>query len=164
VVPYGSYRCADGGVLLAVQTETQWRAFCDTVCEHPEWETDERFNTPPRRRVNRVVLEDLIEETFSELPRAEVVRRLEAADIPFGSVNEVAEFVEHPQLAARDRWREVASPVGALRAIVPPIDLEGMLPRMDAIPDVGQQTDEILGELRYSPEEIDRMRSVGVTG
>lgn len=164
VVPYGSYRCADGAVLLAVQTEAQWKAFCETACRHPEWETDERFNTSPRRRVNRVALEGMIEETFADLPRAEVVRRLEAADIPFGSVNEVAEFVAHPQLATRDRWRDVDSPAGLLRAIVPPIDLEGMPHRMDAIPDIGEQSDEILGELQYRPEEIDRFRATGVTG
>ena len=131
---------------------------------HPEWETDERFNSSPRRRVNRVALENLIEEAFAELPRAEVVHRLEAADVPFGSVNEVAEFVAHPQLAARDRWREVNSPVGPLKAIVPPIDLEGMPHRMEAIPDVGEQTDEILAELNYQPEEIERLRAAGVTG
>ena len=101
VVPYGSYRCAEGAVLLAVQTEAQWTAFCDVVCGHPDWATDERFTTSALRRVNRDALEGMIEDAFATLPRAEVVRRLEAADIPFGSVNEVAEFVAHPQLAAR---------------------------------------------------------------
>ena len=109
-----------------------------------------------------MVLEEMIEEALAAVPRAEVVRRLEAADIPFGAVNEVAEFVEHPQLAARDRWREVASPAGPLRAIVPPIDLEGMAPRMGAIPDVGEQSDEVLAEIGYGPDEIARLRETGV--
>ncbi len=161
VVPYGSYACADGAVLFAVQSEWQWKAFCETVCSHPEWETDDRFNTSAQRRVNRDVLEAMIEELFSSLPRAEVERRLETADIPFGSVNEVAEFVAHPQLAARDRWREVDSPAGPLRAIVPPIDLEGMPPRMEAIPDVGDHTDEVLAELGYDPEAIARLHEQG---
>jgi crotonobetainyl-CoA:carnitine CoA-transferase CaiB-like acyl-CoA transferase len=147
-----------------VQTEAQWKAFCETVCGHPEWEQDERFTTSARRRVNRVALEGMIEEIFGSHSRAEVVNRLELADVPFGAVNEVAEFVEHPQLAARDRWRDVASPAGLLRAIVPPVDLEGMPHRMEAIPDVGEQTDEILGELQYPPEEIERFRAAGVTG
>jgi itaconate CoA-transferase len=162
VVPYGSYTCADGAVLFAVQSEWQWKAFCGTVCGHPEWEIDKRFNTSAQRRVNRNVLEAMIEETFSTLSRAEVERRLEAADIPFGSVNEVAEFVAHPQLAARGRWREVGSPAGPLRAIVPPIDLEGMPPRMEAIPDVGDHTDEVLAGLGYDPAAIARMREQGV--
>jgi itaconate CoA-transferase len=161
VVPYGSYRCADGGVLLAVQTEAQWKAFCDIVCGHPEWETDERFTSAALRRINRVALEGMIEEAFSALPRAEVVRRLEAADIPFGSVNEVAEFVAHPQLAARDRWRNVDTPAGPLRAIVPPIDLEGMAPHMGPIPNVGGHTDEILIELGYELDDVVRLREQG---
>jgi crotonobetainyl-CoA:carnitine CoA-transferase CaiB-like acyl-CoA transferase len=162
VVPYGSYACADGAVLFAVQTETQWEAFCAVVCEHPEWETDEHFATSAQRRINRDVLETMIEGAFSALPRAEVERRLEAADIPFGSVNEVAEFVAHPQLAARDRWREVGSPAGTLRAIVPPLDLEGMPPNMGTIPDVGDHTDEVLGDLGYAPEDIARLHEQGV--
>src|SRR3954469_1770127 len=72
VVPYGSYRCADGAVLLAVQTETQWKAFCEIVCQHPEWETDERFTTSALRRINRVVLESMIEESMAAIPREEV--------------------------------------------------------------------------------------------
>jgi itaconate CoA-transferase len=162
VVPYGSYRCADGAVLLAVQTDAQWQAFCDTVCGHPEWEADARFTTAALRRVNRVALEGMIEDVFATLPRTEVVRRLEEADIPFGSLNEVADFVAHPQLAARDRWREVDSPVGPLRAIVPPIDLEGMAAHMGPIPDVGSHTEEILGELGYGLPEIVALRERGV--
>jgi crotonobetainyl-CoA:carnitine CoA-transferase CaiB-like acyl-CoA transferase len=161
VVPYGSYRCADGAVLLAVQTEAQWRGFCTTVCERPEWETDERFTTSALRRINREALEQMIEDVFAALPRTEVVRRLETADVPFASVNDVAEFVAHPQLAARGRWREIDSPVGLLRAIVPPVDLEGMSPRMGAIPEVGSQTDQILAELGYAPEEVSRLRAAG---
>lgn len=161
VVPYGSYACADGSVLFAVQTEAQWKAFCETVCDHPEWETDDRFNTSAQRRVNRDALERMIEEAFSTLSRAEVERRLEAADIPFGSVNEVAEFVAHPQLSARDRWRDVASPAGPLHAIVPPIDLEGMEPNMGPIPDVGDHTDAILADLGYDPDAIAHLREQG---
>ncbi|MBA3450644.1 MAG: CoA transferase, partial [Chloroflexia bacterium] len=128
---------------------------------HPEWESDERFTSSALRRVNRAALEGMIEETFASLPRAEVIRRLETADIPFGVVNEVAEFIAHPQLEARGRWREIDSPAGPLRGIVPPIDLEGMSPRMGAIPDVGEHTDEILIGLGYEQEEIVRLHEKG---
>jgi itaconate CoA-transferase len=103
----------------------------------------------------------MIEESLSTVLREQVVQRLEAADIPFGSVNEVAEFVAHPQLAARDRWRDVDSPAGPLAAIVPPFDLEGMSPRMGAIPNIGDHTDEILLGLGFADDEIVRLRKQG---
>jgi crotonobetainyl-CoA:carnitine CoA-transferase CaiB-like acyl-CoA transferase len=160
VVPYGSYRCKDGAVLLAVQTEAQWRAFCE-VCGHPEWESDPRYLTPPLRRENRAELEAAIDAALGELPRAEVVRRLEAADIPFGSLNSVAEFVEHPQLSARDRWREIGTPVGPIQSLLPPFDLEGATAQMGDIPEVGQHTIDVLAEVGYSPAEIEELRAAG---
>jgi crotonobetainyl-CoA:carnitine CoA-transferase CaiB-like acyl-CoA transferase len=165
VVPYGSYRCGDGqAVLLAVQTEAQWSAFCRMVCGHPEWEHDPRFCDAPRRREHRATLEALIEEAFAAYPRSEITRRLEAADIPYGDLNDVAQFLAHPQLAARQRWREVASPVGALQAILPPMQFEGFEPCMGAIPDVGQHTEGVLSELGFSQEEIATLRDMGAIG
>jgi itaconate CoA-transferase len=160
VVPYGSYRCQDGAVLLAVQTEAQWRAFCE-VCGHPEWETDPRYLTPPLRREHRAELEAAIDEALGQIPRAEVVRRLEVADIPFGSLNSVAEFVDHPQLVARDRWREVDTPVGPIQSLLPPFDLEGATAQMGEIPEVGQHTAEVLAEVGYTAEEIEALRAAG---
>jgi itaconate CoA-transferase len=160
VVPYGSYRCGDGqAVLLAVQTEIQWSSFCTVVCGHPEWIDDSRFNSAPNRRINRDELERAIEEALTAFDRSEVTRRLEAADIPYGDLNEVDQFVRHPQLTGRDRWREVDSPAGPLQALLPPMNLEGFDGRMDAIPSVGQHTDEILAEIGFNAEEIASLRA-----
>ncbi len=146
-------------MLLAVQTETQWARFCRDVCGHPEWETDPRYASSAERRVNRAGLERSIEEAFAAHPRTEITRRLEAADVPYGDLNDVAGFLAHPQLEARDRWREVESPAGPLRGIVPPLDLEGFAPRMDPVPDVGEHTDQILEELGYDGEAIRGLRA-----
>lgn len=155
VVPYGSYRCGDGNaVLLAVQTEAQWQTFCRIVCERPQWLDDARYVNSPSRLAHRRELETAIEDALSALTRAEVTARLEAADIPYGDLNSVEQFLEHPQLAARGRWREVQTPGGPMDALLPPMTLEGFDGRMDPVPAAGQHTDEILAELGYSPEEI----------
>lgn len=162
VVPYGSYTCGDGqAVLLAVQTEAQWASFCRVVCQHPEWEADPQFVTASARRINRQILEPAIEEAFAPHTRADITRRLDEADIPYGDVNEVAQFLEHPQLAARDRWRDVDSPGGALRAILPPMNLDGFQSQMGPIPAVGQQTSDILAELGFATSAISDLRTAG---
>lgn len=163
VVPYGSYRCGDGlEVSLAVQTEAQWSSFCKIVCERPEWIADDRFDSSTERRINRGVLEPAIEEALNGLSRDEVTRRLEAADVPYGDVNTVPQFLKHPQLAARDRWRRVGSPVGPLEGILPPFSFEGVECEMGDIPEVGQHSKEILLELGYSTDDVDDLRAAGV--
>jgi itaconate CoA-transferase len=163
VVPYGLYPCGDGlSVNLAVQSEDQWARFCSMVCEHPEWETDPRFATSSDRRINRRILEAAIEEVFARHSRSEITQRLEAADIPYGDVRDVPGFIEHPQLRARNRWHPVATPAGTIEAIAPGFDLGGMEPRMDAVPDTGEHTDEILRELGYDDQTITTLREDGV--
>jgi crotonobetainyl-CoA:carnitine CoA-transferase CaiB-like acyl-CoA transferase len=165
VVPYGAYRCGDGDqVLLAVQTEAQWRAFCTDVCEHPEWIDDPRFATVPDRRRNRDDLERMIEDAFTAFTRADVNDRLEKADIPYGDLNTIEQFSQHPQLDARARWRDVETPGGPMRALIPPFGLGDREPPMGSVPAVGEHTDSVLAELGYSRDEIERLREAGAIG
>jgi itaconate CoA-transferase len=162
VVPYGSYRCGDGlFVNLAVQTEVQWTAFCTIVCERPEWIDDPRFSTSPQRRINRAVLEREIESALSQQSRDEVTRRLEEADIPYGDVNSIEQFLDHPQLSTRERWREVNSPSGPIKAILPPFSFEGVECAMDDIPEVGEHTDSVLSQLGFDDSQIAEFRASG---
>jgi formyl-CoA transferase len=154
VVPYGAYRCGDGDqVLLAVQTDQHWRDFAQ-VCGRPDWLVDPRFGSSTGRRVHRDVLEPEIEEAFAPYDRAEITRRLAAADIPYGDLNTVDQFLAHPQLAARDRWRDVATPGGPMRALLPPIGLSASEPTMNAVPAVGEHNASILADLGFTAAEI----------
>ena len=163
VVPYGSYRCGDGQlVLFAVQTDSHWCGFCEVVCERPEWVDDPRFNSSSNRRIHRDVLEGMIEdEALAKLSRSEVTARLEAADIPYGALNEISQFLEHPQLSERDRWREVGSAVGPLKAILPPFGIEGFESPMNPIPTIGEHTDEILAEIGFTQSGREQLRTGG---
>ena len=110
---------------------------------------------------NRDALLQTIEEVFSGLPTSDIIALLEKAAIAYARLNSVQQFADHPQLRARQRWCDVESPVGPLPAMLPPATIAGVTPRMDAIPDVGQQTDAILDELGYSSDTIGRWRQAG---
>ncbi|MER3397160.1 MAG: carnitine dehydratase [Chloroflexota bacterium] len=162
IVPYGPYKCADGYVNIAIQNEAQWVRFCAQVLGMPELARDPDYATIELRVRNRGRLEPLIEKVLSQWPVAEVARRLEAADVPYGLVRDLAGFVEHPQLAARDRWVEVESPVGPVRQYLPPFDFADAEVRLGRIPAVGEHTEEVLRELGFDPETIERLRKEGV--
>jgi crotonobetainyl-CoA:carnitine CoA-transferase CaiB-like acyl-CoA transferase len=147
IVPYGPYRTADGMVNLAVQTDGQWQRLCTIVLGRSELAADPRFQTNERRVQHRTVLDPLIEEILGSETRVAVVARLDAADVPYGALNDLADLVAHPQLAARERWLEVASPAGPVTALAHPLNLVGMPQRLGAVPALGEHTAEVRREL-----------------
>jgi itaconate CoA-transferase len=148
IAPYGPFGTGDGGqVFLAVQNAREWARFCADVLEQPALADDERFRTNALRVTHRSELHDVAGRVFANLSTTALLERLDRASIACGRMNSVHEFLEHPQLAARNRWREIGSPVGALRALVPPVTLHGVEPEMGDIPALGQHTDAILEEL-----------------
>jgi itaconate CoA-transferase len=147
VLPYGSYSCADGSVMLAVLTERDWKRFCDMVMMKPDLTDDPRFVSNALRLANRVVLEEMIEARFRQYARGEVLSWLEAADIPTGTLNDVADVYNHPQLKSRERWVTVDSPGGEIQALLPPHNIHGVPARMGAVPAIGQHTLEVLEEI-----------------
>ena len=163
IAPYGPYLAGDGQpVYLGLQNEREWTRFCAEVLKRPELAGDERFASNSARVAHHEALNDAITGAFAGLSAAEVVARLEAAGIANARMNSVREFLDHPQLAARGRWRDVDSPVGPLRALVPPIALDGAEPMMGSIPALGEQTDAILRELGYDDGTISAWRRRGI--
>ena len=163
IAPYGPYLTGDGRQInLGIQNEREWRQFCALVLRRPEIAADPRFDSNSRRSDNRQALRALIAESFSVLTLDEVVERLERAGIAHSRMNSVQDLLAHPQHTARGRTRNVASPVGLLQALAPPILLDGVEPCMKAIPALGQDTDAILTELGYTSRQIQRFRQDGV--
>jgi len=163
IAPYGPFRAGDGGqIALAIQNSREWTMFCADVLQRPELADDERFRTNPLRVRNRPALHDAIESAFAPLSTSEVIERLDAARIAWARVNSMAEFLAHPQLTGRDRWRDIGSPAGALRATIPPVRMDEVEPVMGDVPALGQHTDAILGELGVAPETVAAWRREGV--
>jgi itaconate CoA-transferase len=163
IAPYGPYAAGDGRIVyLGLQNEREWARFCAGALGRPEVAADPRFSSNSRRVEHRDELDALITGAFSTLTADQVIARLEAAQIASARMNTVQEFVDHPQLAARNRWREIESPAGPVRALVPPFDFDGMEVPMGAIPDIGEHTDAILRELGMDSGTIARMREAGI--
>jgi itaconate CoA-transferase len=148
IVPYGPYKVGDGSLInLAVQNAGQWNRFCKHVLNRAELASDPRFAANERRVANRSELEALIEEILSGLTVADVEARLTEADVPYGRVNTVAELVAHPQLIARERWLEIESQAGLIKALAHPFNISGLPQSTGAVPRVGEHTSEVLAEL-----------------
>ena len=163
IAPYGPYAAGDGKIVyLGLQNEREWGRFCAEALGRPEVAIDPRFSSNPQRVKHRDELDALITNAFSGLTADEVIDRLETAQIANARMNTVEEFIDHPQLTARNRWTEVASPAGPVRVLVPPFNFDNMEMPMGAIPAIGEHTDAILGELGYRPDEIAELRTRGV--
>ncbi len=163
IYPYGPFEAGDGKtVMLGLQNEREWKWFCEQVLENPALVEDIRFSSNSRRHANRAELRRLILERFSDLTAEQVVARLEQAQIANASVNTMQDLWLHPQLAARQRWVEVDSPVGPLPALLPPGKNDSFEYRMDAIPALGEHTDAILSDLGYAKADINALRKQGV--
>ncbi len=163
IYPYGPFLAGDGKtVMLGLQNEREWKIFCDKVLLQPPLASEERFSTNAKRSAQRDVLSALIIEAFSKMTAEQVAQRLEQAGIANAQVNTMQEVWAHPQLKARGRWREVATPAGPIPALLPPGSWQHGVPRMDAVPALGQHTDAILGHYGYSAERIAVLRAEGV--
>uniref|UniRef100_A0A7C1XCH5 CoA transferase n=1 Tax=Pseudomonas graminis TaxID=158627 RepID=A0A7C1XCH5_9PSED len=163
IYPYGPFPTGGGGtIMLGLQNEREWALFCEKVLFDPSLATDERFSANFKRSENREALRQIIVDGFAALSVDEVVARLEDAQIANARVNDMQGVWDHPQLKARDRWREVDSPSGPLPSLLPPGQNSAFTPRMDGVPDLGQHTGSILGELGFSAEDQARMAAGGV--
>ena len=161
IAPYGTFTAGDGTELvLAVQNEREWAAFCEHAVERPEWVTDERFATGSARVAHRADLEREIDAIFARLTGAELESRLRRGRIAHARRRELPDVLAHPQLTARARFADVSTPGGPIRATLPPITMPGRAPRMDPVPSLGEHTDAVLAEFGFDGEALRRQGAV----
>jgi itaconate CoA-transferase len=159
IAPYGPFATGDGGtIVLGIQNEREWQQFCQTVLQRPELASDSRFSGNGQRINNRAALHEAIDTAFAHLTLDQVMTRLEQAGIANGQMRTLQGLLDHPQLTARQRWREVDSSVGKLPALLPAATFSAVEPRFDPIPALGEHTHAILSELGYDGAEIERLR------
>jgi itaconate CoA-transferase len=163
IVPYGRYQTGDGhSIMLGLQNEREWAVFCEKVLMQPRLAQDPRYRSNSQRAANRSEVNALIAEIFATLTAEQLIERLDASGIANARVNTPNEVWEHPQLKARNRWREMDSPAGSLATLLPPVTMSGFEAQIGAVPALGEHTEPILGELGYTSGEIDALRKAGV--
>jgi crotonobetainyl-CoA:carnitine CoA-transferase CaiB-like acyl-CoA transferase len=150
IAPYGPIRCADGELMLGVQNEREWAAFCEKVLKQPDLAKDPRFDKNVHRSLNRDQLERILRDVFAVLSVADAILLLDEAGIANAGVNTMEKLWNHPQLAARGRWRTITTLQGEIPSLLPPGLHEA---RMDPVPSLGEHTGKILAELGYAPGE-----------
>lgn len=163
IYPYGVFSTGSGeSLLLGLQNEREWQAFCSGVMKDDSLAGDERFSSNQKRSDNREVLRSLIQRQFSDLTSTEICQKLDEAQIAYARANDMAAVWQHPQLRALQRFVEIGTPTGKVETLEPPGRNSDYNPRLAPVPELGQHTDCVLSELAFSPEEIGQMRADGV--
>ncbi len=163
IFPYGPFEVNDGGqVMFGLQNSREWDGFCRIVLERNDLADDPNYTDNSGRQAARAQLEPIIRGILQSLSADELRRRLDLANIANARVNTMHDVWNHPQLKARQRWREVATPIGAIPALLPPGSWESGEPRMDAVPALGEHTQTILTALGISEPELSALQKEGV--
>jgi itaconate CoA-transferase len=147
ICPYDAYPTRDGQVLIGVQNDRGWAVLVRDVLGRPELVDDERYATNIARVARRAEVDAVIGSLTRDFGSQELADRLDEFGVPAARLNDVAGLVDHPQLAARERWRDVETPGGVVRGLLPPMTFTDVELPMGPVPALGQHTDAILAEL-----------------
>ena len=163
IQPQDVYACADDDVILVVGNDGQFAKLCG-VFGHTQWARDARFASNAQRVRNIGVLSGLLRELFGAWKRAPLIAALDAAGVPCGAINSVADVFDDPQVKAREMLHHVPHPSGIdVPQVSSPMRFaEAALQTQAAPPLLGQHSDDILAELGYRPADIAALRSQGV--
>lgn len=154
IAPYGPYHCRDGAtIVIGLQNEHEWASFCERYLSAPELTNDVRFLRNSDRVANRNELNAIIQARFDQLNAEEALALLEVAGVANAKLNTMAQLSEHPALV--NRWREVDTPAGSIRALLPPITFGALDVRFDPVPGVGEHTEQILASLQLTRRDIE---------
>lgn len=145
ICPYGAFPTADGSlVLISIQNEREWAAFCAGVLDDPALPLQPGFEDNNARVANRAAVNRIVAAALGRLSRAEAAERLRASRTPFGFVNSLADLAAHPAL----RRVEVGIPGGTASIVAPPGIRDGAAPVLGPVPAIGEHSDAIRAQFR----------------
>jgi crotonobetainyl-CoA:carnitine CoA-transferase CaiB-like acyl-CoA transferase len=158
VAPYGAYRTRDDRVaVLGTTNDAEWQRLAVQVVERPDLAADPALATNAQRCEQRIRIDAAIGDWARTVDLTDVLARADAAAIGNAVYNEVLDVVEHPQLTARGRWREVGSPVGPVASLLPPWTSDAWATPLEPVPGVGEHTRAILTELGLPAGDVDAL-------
>lgn len=148
VAPYGSYATADQQtVVLGTTSDREWRRLARDLLGRPELAEDPRYAHNHDRVRHRAELDRVLAAWCVQRDLAEIQRSADGAGIGNARLNGVRDLAEHPQLAARGRWRQVDSPVGPVPALLPPALARDWTAVTGRVPALGADTEAIRAEV-----------------
>ena len=163
VAPYGAYRTRDDQtVVLGTTNDSEWQRLSRQILERDDLADDPRFASNAGRCAHRDILNDAIGAWCAAHDLEHVQKTADAAGIGNARYNLPSEVLVHPQLTARDRWRQVETPAGPVQALLPPPVIAGHEMSMGAVPGLGQHTDAVLAELGI--DDVEGLRRQGAVG
>ncbi|MBL8046689.1 MAG: CoA transferase [Anaerolineales bacterium] len=164
IAPYQVFHAQDKDVIIAVGSDKQWAQFCEVLGLGAEVRDDARFATNLARLQNRAALVTLLEARLQQMPAAELLDKLRAAEIPCGPINSVSDLLADAHYLARGNIVEMRhAQAGALKSLANPVRLsETPATYRLPPPNLGEHTPAVLAELGYSPEAAEQLRAEGV--
>ena len=164
IVPYQTFKTADGALILACGNDNLFNKFCEVAgCMHLA--KDPRFSTNGERVKNREEITRLLNEIFTQRPTREWVKLLDDAGVANGPINTIQQVFEEPQVQARGMKFELPhAAAGTVPLVASPMRFSGTPIKHEVPPPVlGQHTEEILtGVLKKNPAEIEKLKAAGI--
>ncbi|OOV87087.1 CaiB/BaiF CoA transferase family protein [Oceanospirillum linum] len=165
IVPYQSFKTADGYMVLAVGNDAQFAKFCQEAGK-PNLAQDERFMTNAQRVANREVLLGILEPLIQMRTTLDWITALEALSVPCGPINNIGEAFDDPQIKARQMQVEIAhegSENGRSPSVANPLKMSGTpITYEKPAPLLGEHTRKVLEETGLTVEQIEQLLAKGV--
>ena len=159
IYPYGAFAAADGKlIMLGLQNEREWQAFCEQVLSRADLATDPRFHDNAARSEHRDELKTIIQRQFDSWPAMQITAKLDEAKIAYAHINDMKSVWQHPQLKSLRRIMEIDTANGPVKVFRPPGNNSSFEPVLNPVPDLGEHTDSILVEFGFNSEEIAEFR------